>query len=109
MGRMSCRGRCVRGLAPATGCFLHSGGVESVTMRAEELRSLLDRRPFVPIRLHFTDGTTYDIRHPEMALLTRSTVEIGLPEDEASRIADRVVYCTLLHIVRIENLNGQRV
>ena len=77
-------------------------------MRPEELRHLLDRKPFVPIRLHSTDGTTYDIRHPEMALLTRSTVEIGLPEDEASKIADRVVYCTLLHIVRVENLNGQR-
>ena len=77
-------------------------------MRAEELRQLLDRRRFVPMRLHFTDGTTYDIRHPEMALLTRSTVEIGLPEDEESKIADRVVYCTLLHIVRIEDVNGQR-
>ena len=90
-------------------CFLHGRGVESITMRPEELRHLLDRRPFVPIRLHFTDGTTYDIRHPEMALLTRSTIEIGLPEDEASKIADRVVYCTLIHIVRVENLDGQRV
>ncbi len=90
-------------------CFLHALGVESITMRPEELRYLLDRKPFVPMRLHFTDGTTYDIRHPEMALLTRSTVEIGLPEDQASKIADRVVYCTLLHIVRVENLNGQRV
>ncbi len=77
-------------------------------MRAEELRDLLDRRPFVPIRLHFADGTTFDIRHPEMALLTRSTVEIGLPEDQASKIADRVVDCTLAHIVRVENLNGQQ-
>ncbi|MFQ5592103.1 MAG: hypothetical protein ACE5HE_13140 [Phycisphaerae bacterium] len=78
-------------------------------MRPEELRHLSDRRPFVPIRLHFTDGTTYDIRHPDMALLTRSTVEIGLPQDQASKIADRVVYCALLHIVRVEDLNGQRV
>ena len=89
--------------------FRDGPGVISISMRAEELRHLLDRRPFVPIRLHFTDGKTYDIRHPEMALLTRSTVEIGLPEDEPSKIADRVVYCTLLHIVRVENLDGQRV
>jgi len=75
-------------------------------MRAEDLRQLLDRRPFVPVRLHFSDGTMFDIRHPEMALLTRSTVEIGIPERVGERIADRVVYCTLLHIVRVENLNG---
>jgi hypothetical protein len=76
-------------------------------MRAEELRQLLDRRPFVPVRLYFSDGTAYDIRHPEMAFLTRSTVEIGLSEREGVRIADRVIYCTLLHIVRVEDLNGQ--
>jgi hypothetical protein len=77
-------------------------------MRAEELRQLLDRRPYVPIRLFFTDGTTFDMRHPELALLTRSTVEIGIPESAEQRIADRVVYCTLLHIVRVENVNGQQ-
>jgi hypothetical protein len=76
-------------------------------MRAEELRDLLRRQPFVPIRLHLTDGTTYDVRHPEMAMLTRSTVEIGLEEEEGSGIAEEVVYCSLLHIVRIEHVDGR--
>jgi hypothetical protein len=76
-------------------------------MRPEELRTLLQRRPFVPIRLHFTDGSAYDIKHPEMALLTRSTIEIGLEDQEGSLIADRLVYCGLVHVVRVENLNGQ--
>ena len=76
-------------------------------MRAEELRALLARRPFVPIRVYFTDGTTYDVKHPEMALLTRSTVEIGLEQQEGSGIADQVVYCSLVHIVRVENLDGR--
>ena len=73
-------------------------------MRPEQLRDLLRRRPFVPIRLHLSDGTTYDIRHPEQALLTRSTVEVGLEEQPGSGIADQVMYCSLLHIVRVENL-----
>lgn len=76
-------------------------------MRAEELRGLLDRRPFVPIRLYFSDGTAFDIRYPEMALLTRSTVEVGISEREGEKIADRAVSATLLHIVRVENLNGK--
>ena len=77
-------------------------------MRPEELRTLLRRRPFVPIRIHLTDGTIYDVRHPEMALLTRSTVEIGVEKQEGSGIADDVVYCSLVHIVRVENVNGQQ-
>jgi hypothetical protein len=76
-------------------------------MRPEELRQLLDRKPFVPIRLHFSDGTAFEIRHPEMAFLSRSTVEIGISEKEGVRIADRIIYCTLLHIVRVEDVNGQ--
>ncbi len=75
-------------------------------MRPEEMRTLLRRKPFVPIRLHFTDGATYDIKHPEMSMLTRSTIEIGVEEKEGSGIADDVVYCSLVHIVRVENLNG---
>ena len=77
-------------------------------MRAEELRTLLRRTPFIPIRVHFSDGTTYDVKHPEMALLTRSTVEIGIEDAEGSGIADAVHYCSLVHIVRVENLNGQK-
>jgi hypothetical protein len=77
-------------------------------MRPEELRTLLRRQPFVPIRIYFTDGTAYDVKHPEMAFLTRSTIEIGLEEKEGSGIADNVVYCSLVQIVRVENLDGQR-
>ena len=76
-------------------------------MRPEELRTLLRRQPFVPIRIHFTDGTAYEVKHPEMAMLTRSTIEIGVEETEGSGIADSVVYCSLVQIVRVENLNGQ--
>ncbi len=76
-------------------------------MRPEELRTLLRRRPFVPIRIHFTDGTAYEVKHPEMAMLTRSTIEIGVEETQGGGIADSVVYCSLVQIARVENLNGQ--
>ncbi len=76
-------------------------------MRSEELRTLLRRQPFVPIRIHFTDGTAYEVKHPEMAMLNRSTIEIGVEKTQGSGIADSVVYCPLVQIVRVENLNGQ--
>jgi hypothetical protein len=76
-------------------------------MRAEELLNLLRRRPFVPIRLHLTDGSAHDIRHPEMALLSRSSIEIGIEGQNGGGIAEQIVYCSLLHIVRVENLSSQ--
>jgi hypothetical protein len=76
-------------------------------MRPEEFRTLLRRQPFIPIRVYLSDGTSYEIYHPEMAFLTRSTVEIGFEEQKGSGVADRVMHCSLLHIVRIENADGQ--
>jgi hypothetical protein len=34
----------------------------------------------------------------------RSRVDIGVPADEQSGIMDRVEHCSLLHIVRVEEL-----
>jgi hypothetical protein len=73
-------------------------------MRPEELMQLLRRRPFVPLRLHMTDGQTYDIRHPDNVLVLRSRVDIGMTPDPATGVLERVEYCSLLHIVRVEEL-----
>jgi hypothetical protein len=73
-------------------------------MRAEGLTELLRTRPFVPLRIHMTDGHTYDIRHPDMVLVLRQRVDIGLQPDPATGVLDRVEHCSLLHIVRVEEL-----
>ena len=76
-------------------------------MGAAELRALLRQQPFVPLRLHLTDGKSFDIRHPEMALLSRSTIMIGFEREPGSGIADAFEFVSLLHIVRIEFLDGK--
>lgn len=73
-------------------------------MRPEELLQLLRRRPFVPLRIHMTDGRTHDIRHPELVLVLRSRVDIGVAPDLATGVLERVEYCSLLHVVRVEEL-----
>lgn len=76
-------------------------------MQAEEIQSLLRRQPFEPIRLHLTDGKSFDIRHPDMVILTNRSIEIGVPIRAGSKIAQQVHYCSLLHVVRTEVLNGK--
>ncbi len=73
-------------------------------MRPEELRDLLRTRPFKPLRIHLTDGSQYDIRHPEMVIVLRQRVDIGVPYDLAAGVAERVEHCSLLHVVRVEEL-----
>ena len=73
-------------------------------MRAEELLELLRVRPFVPLRIHLTGGQSYDIRHPDSVLVLRARVDIGLLPDPATGVLERVEHCSLLHIVRVEEL-----
>ena len=74
-------------------------------MRPEELLELLRRRPFIPLRLHMTNGQTYDIRHPDNVLVLRTRVDIGVTPDPGTGVLSRVEYCSLLHVVRIEELH----
>ena len=46
-------------------------------MTLQTFREMLTRRPFRPVKLTLSSGQAYEIRHPEMALLTRSSILIG--------------------------------
>ena len=71
-------------------------------MRADEFTQFLRASPCVPLRIHATDGKTYDIRHPEMVLVLRSRLDIGVGGDPTTVVLDRVEHCSLLHVVRVE-------
>ena len=72
-------------------------------MRPEDIREFLQRRPFQPFRLTLTDGRSYDVRHPELAMVGRSTVIVGLTAPgEAEPVLDRAVTVSLLHIMQMQ-------
>ena len=74
-------------------------------MRPDRIRELLRATPFQPIRVFLSDGSSYDVRHPELALVTRRHVLIALPL-ENDRLPERYVTCDPLHITRIEPLEA---
>jgi hypothetical protein len=49
-------------------------------MTAEELYQTLHRKPFKPFRVYLRDGRTYDIRFPEINMVTEAAFSIGIPE-----------------------------
>ena len=74
-------------------------------MSPERILEHLRRRPFRPIRIFLSDGSSYEVRHPELALVTRREVVIGLESAEAE-VPERSVFCDPLHITRIELIDG---
>lgn len=73
-------------------------------MTAEEIKIFVDRQPFKPFRLHLSDGRSFEIRHPDFIWVLRSRVEIGLADDPKSTTPDRAEFCSLLHVVSLEEL-----
>lgn len=71
-------------------------------MRSEDLLELLRARPFQPFRLFATDGRTYDVRHPDQALVLRSRVI--LPLQSGDSVPEGLEHLALLHIIRAEVL-----
>ncbi len=75
-------------------------------MTVQTFREMLARRPFQPVRLTVSSGQTFDIRHPEMALLTRTDILIGLDEDREGTPA-RFKIVSVLHVTSMEPLTQQ--
>jgi hypothetical protein len=74
-------------------------------MTVDTFRKLLTKRPFQPFRLVMSSGKTYEVRHPEMAWLTKTDilVSIDIADDGVPAEFD---YCSLLHVTAIEPLTA---
>ena len=75
-------------------------------MSHEDLRDRLREHPFRPFRLVLTEGTVYEVRHPELFMLGKRSVVIGLTGDPAETVYDRTALVDLFHIVRLEPLEA---
>ena len=72
-------------------------------MTVQTFRDLLAQRPFKPFRLVMSSGQTYEVRHPETAMLTRSSILVGIDEADDGIPAEFKI-CSLLHVTAIEPL-----
>ena len=68
-------------------------------MLKSDLVELLAERPFVPIRLHMSNGRTHTINHPELAIVGVGTVAIGVEGDDGEQ---HIRLCAIDRITQTE-------
>ncbi len=73
-------------------------------MLPQQLQDALRKRPFRPFRIVQTDGTIYDVRHPELLMVGLTEAVVGLNLDPAQPLFERTATLDLFHIIRIEPL-----
>ncbi|CAN5899548.1 hypothetical protein BH23PLA1_BH23PLA1_41030 [soil metagenome] len=74
-------------------------------MTVQTFREMLAQQPFKPFRLVMSSGQTYEVRHPEMAWLTRTSILVGMDQTEEGVPAEFKI-CSLLHVTAIEPLHA---
>ena len=77
-------------------------------MKACELVELLQRRPFSPLLVQLSDGRTYEIRRPGLAIVTPTMIAIGLARANGSRLAERIVRCPITDITSVEPVEASK-
>jgi len=78
------------------------GGYDLV-MRVADIKAHLRRQPFQPVRIGVSDQSHIDIRHPELVLVGKTEITIGLPDGE-SDVYERLMHVDPVHITPIETL-----
>jgi hypothetical protein len=74
-------------------------------MPPEDLWERLRKTPFDPFRICLTNGTAYDVRHPELVMVGRRSAVVGVSDSERQPpFYDRATTVALIHIVRLETL-----
>jgi hypothetical protein len=72
-------------------------------MTVQTFRDLLTVRPFKPFRIIMSSGQSYEVRHPEMAFVTKTDLLVGIDIADDG-IAAEFKICSLLHVTAIEPL-----
>jgi hypothetical protein len=73
-------------------------------MAPEDILVWTRRRPFEPFRIVVSDGSHYDIRHPELCMPGVNAAIVGLPRDPSRLVPERFEFVSMLHIVNLEPL-----
>jgi hypothetical protein len=75
-------------------------------MAPNDIAKHLRRQPFLPLRIHLSNGAVYDVAEPWHTGLWMTELFIGL-EPDADGIPTRSMYCDTRHITQVEPLaNG---
>lgn len=84
-------------------------------MSPTDLLEDLRKKPFEPLRFYVIDGTTYDIRHPEQAMVSDYSTVVGVAANPDSFLFQRLIRIDNNHIHKVEPIraiptgsNGQK-
>ena len=71
---------------------------------AKEIYQRIKQRPFQPVRLKTSDGESYDVHHPDLAIIGQRDLIVGTASSKDPRHYEQVSRIAILHITAMEDL-----
>jgi len=62
-------------------------------MTSDDLRALFRRQPFQPMKVHLTNGATFEVRHPDQGMVYDELFIVGSDSG--------IEHCALMNIARV--------
>jgi hypothetical protein len=81
-------------------------GEDNRSISPAGLRERLKASRFQPFRIVTSDGTTYDVRDPDLVMVGLAEIVVGIPSDQDAGLFRATHLVSLRHVVRLEPLEG---
>ena len=70
----------------------------------EDIQARLRTQPFIPLRVVTSSGQMYDVTHPDLVVVGRRSVFIGVASNENPAHFDSASQVALMHITDLQNM-----
>jgi hypothetical protein len=71
---------------------------------ADDIQARIRERPFVPVRVVTSSVQTYDVSHPDLVLIARRFLVVGVASNENPAQAETVSRVAIMHITDLQDL-----
>ena len=69
-----------------------------------DIRDLVRRRPFSPLRIVTSSGEAFNVHHPDMVMVGKRFLIIGLPSSEDPHVFEKDTRVAIMHVTELRDL-----
>jgi hypothetical protein len=70
----------------------------------DDIQRRLRQNPFIPVRIIISSGQTFDILHPDLVLVGRRDITIGMASTENPSQYEQTTRVPIMHVTALEDL-----
>lgn len=71
---------------------------------SDDIQSRIRQQPFRPVRIIISSGQQFDVFHPDLVLVGRRDMIIGMASSENPAQYDRTTRIPIIHVTAMEDL-----